>query len=101
MQKDSEDKLLSLLKNVKDEVSFIRFIKALSDDWEDDFKKEQINPSSQYGSSANGWENGTIGAFLESASAFGHDTAEQKSKKELENIWYRSARIIYAGKHYE
>lgn len=92
------ENLHKLLAEVQDEGSFRKFLFALHQDWESDRKKEKRNPSSPYGPSANGWENGTIGNFLEAASAWSEDTEIENSN---ENVWARAAQIIYAGKVYE
>ena len=62
--------------------------------------KERTLPSSPYGPGVNGWENGSIEAFLDSAIAWAADTrgdAEQAGN----NPWRRCAEILYAGKAYE
>jgi hypothetical protein len=59
--------LEGILDAVNDEQSFLRFVQALAEDWEDEQQKELANPSSPYGPGANGWENGTIGAYLNAA----------------------------------
>jgi len=96
------ERLRILEEEVSDEESFIRFVVALAEDWEDERKKEASHPSSPYGPGANGWENGTIGAFLEAASAWA-----QASKGGTQfysppaNVWRRFAQILHAGKFYE
>jgi hypothetical protein len=94
--------LLTLAKNVDDEASFIAFICALGADWEDGQRKEAINHSSPYGPGPNGWENCSIGAFLEAAQAWGKASMD---RPELDlavgNPWCRAAQILYAGKSYE
>jgi hypothetical protein len=66
MRKDPNE----LIAQVVDETSFLQFLAALKDDWDDEQAKESVAPSSPYGPGANGWENGTIGAFLEAAIAW-------------------------------
>jgi hypothetical protein len=53
-----------------DEDSFVAFISALAVDRADEVKRDNEKPSSPYGSGANGRENGSIEAFLESAAAW-------------------------------
>jgi hypothetical protein len=96
------DDLQKLFDAVTDESSFIRFLRALAEDREDAINKEKLNPSSPYGSGANGWENGTIEAFLECASAWGEASRYGlQHYKKPENPWKRCADIIYMGKIYE
>jgi hypothetical protein len=87
---------------VDDEASLLRFINALAEDWQDERRKEAAAPSSPYGPGANGWENGTIGAFLERAGSW----AEASSRgmafySPPTNVWRRVAHILLAGKFYE
>lgn len=96
------DELVKLRDGVVDEESFIHFLSALFADRKDEVEKEKDNPSSHYGSGANGWENGTIEEFLEAATAWA-----EASKNGLEfyqkpsNPWKRCADILYMGKIYE
>ena len=96
------DELSAALDAVCDEESFVRFLDALGADWEDEAKKEKINPSSPYCPGANGWENGTIGAFLEAAAEWGRASRDGLQYYEKpNNPWKRCADIIYMGKLYE
>ena len=88
------------LDSVTDEKTFLQFIKLLSDDWYKSDSIEDRRPSAPYVPRALGWENGTIGDFLEAASAYGEDTHKQKNS-DLKNPWRRAAEIIFAGKIYE
>jgi len=50
----------------------------------------------------NGWENGTIGSFLERASACGMaHLRTAASNRQPDNPWRRAAEIVYCGKIYE
>ena len=94
--------LFSLVEQVTDERSFITFLAALAADHEDERAKERISPSSPYGTGANGWENGTIEAFLDSAAAWADasfDSLPLYTKPD--NPWRRCAEILHMGKHYE
>lgn len=94
--------LQSKLDMVCDEDTFISFLTALAADRADEVRKEKMTPSSPYSAGTNGWENGSIESFLESAAAFG--IAWKKNPTGLpatDNPWKRCARIIYAGKYYE
>ncbi len=94
--------LQALADAVSDEPSFRRFLDALSEDWKDERRKEAVAPSSPYGPGANGWENATIGAFLESAAAWAEASASGTPHyAPPDNPWRRCAHILLAGKHYE
>ena len=90
--------LEDLLDKVKDENSFLVFAKALQADKEDETNKENINPANPYSHGWNGWENGTIEGFLESAIAFseGNEVWTKES-----NNWKKFALFLYGGKIYE
>jgi len=94
--------LHALADQVTDESSLIDFISALAGDREDELAKEAISPTSPFGPGANGWENGTIEAFLGAASAWA-----EGSKNGLplytppQNPWTRMAHILHMGKLYE
>ena len=94
--------LETLRDAVCDEDSFVRFLEALAADRKDEVEKGKRQPSSPYGPGAKGWENGTIEAFFECASAWA-----QASRNGLElyqkpdNPWKRCADILFMGKIYE
>jgi hypothetical protein len=99
-----KDQLSQLVEGVLDEASFLLFLKALADDWNDERAKEALHPSPAFGPGANGWEHGTIGQFLESMVAWANaKPIEGTRPNELapENIWRRAAHIVLAGKYYE
>jgi hypothetical protein len=99
----SEDPQI-LVEQVRDEASLLRFIAALKDDWYEERAKEHANPSSPHGPGANGWENGTIGAFLDAALRWAEDTRLDTSGSVVafpENPWRRIACVLLAGKSYE
>jgi hypothetical protein len=94
--------LQSKLDAVCDEGTFLALVAALAADREDEVAKEKASPSSPYGPGANGWENGTIEAFLDAAAAWA--TASQNGLKgytKSDNPWKRCADILHAGKFYE
>ena len=94
--------LQQMLDSVVDEETFIRFIEALAADHADEVEKETVNPSSPYGPGANGWENGTIEGFLESASAWAEESRNGlPSYDKPSNPWKRCADILFMGKSYE
>ena len=93
--------LQSKLDAVHDEDSFVAFVSALAADRADEVNKEKASPSSPYGPGANGWENATIEAYLESAAAWAEDWKESPQYHPPANPWKRCAEILYAGKGYE
>ncbi len=95
----SNDQIFERIESVHDEQSFIAFLKALSDNWEMAQSAGNIRPSPPYGPDHAGWENGTIGSFLEAASRFGE--AWLALERSSDNPWKRAAKIIHAGKYYE
>jgi hypothetical protein len=89
-----------ILKKVCDEPSFISFIQALADDFEEERDLETEQLSAAYSQGALGWENRTIDAMLGSAAAWGRAGANNPENKPGEqNPWNRCAHILYAGKH--
>src|SRR6266550_1996321 len=94
--------LQSKLDAVCDEETLVAFVTALAADRDDEIAKEKASPSSPYGPGANGWENGTIEAFLDAAAAWA--TASKDGLygyQKPENPWKRCADIIHMGKIYE
>jgi len=94
--------LHSLAEEVETEEDFLSFIQALSEDKHDEENLEKKNPSSPWGPDANGWENGSIVAFLDAASAWGQSSINGLEFYEKPiNPWKRAAQILHAGKFYE
>jgi hypothetical protein len=94
--------LYEIASGVDDERSFLIFLGALAADRADEVAKENVTSSSPYGPGANGWENGTIETFLESACAWARDSsAGLQFYAPPTNPWRRFADILIAGKHYE
>ena len=94
--------LHELVTTVHDEESFLSFLRALLEDWESEQQSERLNPSPPYSPGENGWENGTIGAFLDAAIAWARDSRKGQFAQPLDqNPWFRRAHILYAGKFYE
>jgi hypothetical protein len=94
--------LQSRLDAVCDEQTLIAFVAALAADREDEVAKEKVSPSSPCGPGVNGWENGTIEAFLDAAATWA--TASRNGLqfyRNPDNPWKRCADIIYMGKIYE
>jgi hypothetical protein len=93
--------LQSKLDAVHDEETIVAFVSALAADRADEVRKEQERPSPSYGPGANGWENCTIEAYLESAAAWAEDWKKSPQYRPPTNPWKRCAEILYAGKGYE
>jgi hypothetical protein len=76
-----------LLDNVKDESTFLEFVKALKEDF-------NVHRSE--------WENGTIDQFLESAIAWSEDSnfGSDQGLKDA-SAWKKIAVFLYSGKIYE
>lgn len=95
----------TMLDTVIDEQSLLVFMEALSADWEDERQQELISSSAPYSSGANGWENSTIGAYLDAAASWGRASINGLPKnaayEKPENPWQRVAQILYMGKIYE
>ena len=88
--------LIDLVEAVDSRDSFLKFLRALIDDKEDEDNKEIINPSSPYSSGMNGWENQSISDYLESIYGWVEDS-ETKEKPS----WKLIAKGLYMGKIYE
>lgn len=91
--------LRQLLEEVTDEASFLRFVQALSEDFEEDRAEAARRPPAPHAPSPLGWENGTIGAFLERGASWGEETQDREDLST--NPWHRCASILFAGKFYE
>lgn len=94
--------LYNLADAVTDEESFLQFILALADDWNEEQDMEKRNPSSQYGPGTLGWENGSVGTFLDAAASWGMASIHGlPDNPRTQNPWSRAAKILHAGKFYE
>jgi hypothetical protein len=95
----------AILEAVHDEQSFLLFIQALAADWDDECQQELATPSWPYCSGANGWENGTIGSYLDAAASWGLSSIcglpALAEYEKPDNPWKRAAEILYMGKIYE
>jgi hypothetical protein len=100
---ESDEVIEAALSKVCDERTFISFLGVLAQDWEDDASKSKRFELDTHGPSINGWENGTIGAFLEAANGAGLDCLAEADGVELSvaEVWQRAALIIARGKSYE
>ena len=89
-------------KDVADAQSFISFLDILRADWDTACAAEKTNPSAPY-SSMHGWENTTIGDFLEAAAAGATDfkIGQPQGSNPDDNPWTQAAQILFLGKLYE
>ncbi|WP_211471530.1 hypothetical protein [Collimonas humicola] len=102
LQHEMDEKLHKAKENVVDERTFIQFLAVLSTDWFVEKEIEDITPSSPYSSGPLGWENSSIGAFLDASCRWG--TCSQSGLQYYEvptNPWRRAADILMMGKIYE
>ncbi len=90
-----------LVKTVRNEETFLKFLLALSRDWQSEQAIEAKTASPPYSAGALGWENGTISAFLERASACGFAHLCGDALGPRSNAWRRAAEILLSGKYYE
>jgi hypothetical protein len=89
-------------RSVCDQHTFLAFVRALVADLEDEVAKERAKPSPPYSRGANGWENGTIEAFLDAAASWAEDSEFGKRQGLAEdNPWRQFAIFLYCGKIYE
>ena len=84
-----------ILERVNSKETFFELVNALKKDKEDEDENEKITPPSPYSSGVNGWENGSIPAFLDAIHAFGQDNDE------IQLDWKSFALLLYSGKFYE
>jgi hypothetical protein len=94
-------KLHELLDRVVDRATFLDFVQALIEDREDEVQKEREQPSSPCGSGANGWQNGTIEAFLDASLRWAEDSSDNEDGLPEQPSWQAFADFLYCGKIYE
>ncbi len=84
---------------VHDSCTLLEFVRALIADRKDELRKELIDPSSPHGRGANGWENGTIEAFLDAACSWAEasDFGRLQGLRDS-NPWCQFAVFLYCGK---
>ncbi|MDB0520960.1 hypothetical protein [Ralstonia solanacearum] len=97
-----QQKLEAARDAVTDEHSFLDFLAILAADWQTERDLEAAAPSSPYAAGDLGWENGSIGMFLEAAHEWGTASAGGLPLYTPPgNPWRRAADILMAGKFYE
>ena len=90
--------LNQLVERVNSKETFLEFVEALAADWNEEQSLEKKSPLNPFGRGSTGWENGSIGAFLEAMQAWTTDSGNKISAKA---DWKLFAEILYAGKIYE
>ncbi len=94
--------LTEKLENVVDCDTFLEFVKALIEDWEADeaeiISKKKLNIYSPAWDNSE-WQNGSIGQYLEAASAWAEAIKEERMPENP--TWRTFAEFLYAGKIYE
>ena len=87
---------------VHDQRTLLKFVKALVLDREDEVAKEALSPSPSQDSGANGWENGSIEAYLDAAGRWAETTNfGQTQGLSTANPWRQFAAFLLCGKIYE
>jgi hypothetical protein len=91
-------KLHEFLEEVKDEISFLEFVKALIVDRQP-LEGKEVDEVGFVGD----WANNDISGFLESAVAWAEDTdfGERQRPELAKNKWKQFAVFLYCGKIYE
>lgn len=93
--------LTAMAESVQTEADFLRFAKALLADWQDEEEQLKANPRSPYeGPGPNGWQNGTIGTFLDAMIAWAED-ADHSRRYDAPPDWGLFAFMLLAGSRYE
>lgn len=91
-------KLDKAFEGVKDETTFLTFVKALTAD-----RTPHEGKSTDEIGFVDDWANNSIADFLEAATAWAEDTnfGAKLGKESATNPWKQFAAFLYAGKHYE
>ncbi|OMG71737.1 DUF7660 family protein [Burkholderia ubonensis] len=102
LKRNMEDTLRAALERVVDERSFIDFLDALGRDWKAEREITAGTTSFPHDGGALGWENDSIGTFLEAAVDWADASADGLRFYQVpDNPWRRAADILFAGKFYE
>ncbi|MGS0893988.1 DUF7660 family protein [Burkholderia stagnalis] len=95
-------RLQDALERVVDERSLVHFLRVLGHDWNTERRLEADALQSPYAGAALGWENRTIGEYLEGMVDWAEASEEGLRFYDLpDNPWRRMADILFAGKIYE
>ena len=84
------------VQQVNSKESFLEFVSLLGADWEKSQAIEKGTPSSPYAANALGWENPSLGSFLDALAAWGGS-----SRISSEPSWRSFAEMLLAAKIYE
>ena len=90
--------LHEMIEKVDSKESFLQFVAALRADWETSQAEERLHRSSPYSAAARGWENTSLGPFLEAMQAWAEDTGERVPSQAS---WRTFAQLLLAAKSYE
>ena len=94
-----------LLEQVNSKATFLRFAQALADDFADEQKKEEANPTPLLGivQGPNGWYNFMVDSFLDALCAWSRATSSITDQPMVPEApsWRAFADMLYAGKDYE
>ncbi len=86
--------LISEAGKVTDELAFLRLLRRMATDWKDERQKESATARSPYSAGAAGWENATIGQFLEAAAAWAEASSRTANVgSEVSDAWHRAAKV--------
>ena len=102
LKKQMAERLQDALERVVDERSLIHFLRVLGHDWNKERQFEADMPPSPYARAALGWENRSIGEYLEAMVDWAEASEEGLRFYAVPgNPWRRIADILFAGKIYE
>jgi hypothetical protein len=95
-------RLQHALERVVDERSLIHFLRVLGNDWHKERQLDADLPPSPFAAAALGWENRSIGEYLEAMVDWAEASEDGPRCDDLpDNPWRRMADILFAGKIYE
>jgi hypothetical protein len=100
---DPEKDLYELLEEVHDRDSFLKFLQTLIADREIAEQMERDDPEKFRWVGPNGWENGAISTYLESASCYflNSPMCPHRDSATAPLTWRDLAEFLYFGKIYE
>ena len=95
--------LHEMVEKVDSKESFIRFVQALTADAEIAAAAPKLTTGGKLNLSPNGWENGSIAAFLEAMAAWAAANSGTNGKPMVSEqaSWRSFAAILHSGKFYE
>ncbi|MGU7816713.1 DUF7660 family protein [Burkholderia sp. AW49-1] len=95
-------RLQHALERVVDERSLIHFLRVLGHDWHKERQLDADVPPSPFAAAALGWENRSIGEYLEAMVDWAEASEDGLRCYDLpDNPWRRVADILFAGKIHE